>query len=97
LLATQKKQEAMEFLGEAVQQFPDDPDIRLLYASILLGFSPDKVAAEAARAVELAPDDPVILVRAGHLMLSRREFKTARPMRLVPMHLKSRTLYSCLV
>jgi hypothetical protein len=33
-------EETFEFLDEAVRQFPDDPEIRLLYASTLLVFGP---------------------------------------------------------
>jgi hypothetical protein len=31
LVATQQTQEATEFLGQAVKQFPNDPEIRILY------------------------------------------------------------------
>jgi Flp pilus assembly protein TadD len=78
LLAAQQEQEAIEFLEEAVRQFPNNAEIRVLYASILLAARPDDVAAEAAKAVELGPNDPVILVRAGHLLLGRGDRKTAR-------------------
>jgi Flp pilus assembly protein TadD len=36
-----------------------------------LGLRPDDVAAEAVKAVELAPDDPATLMRAGHVLLGR--------------------------
>jgi Tfp pilus assembly protein PilF len=78
LLAAQEVQEAREFLEEAVKQFPDDPEIRMLYASILLAVRPNDVAAEAAKAVELGPDNPTILVRAGHLLLGRGQVEAAR-------------------
>jgi Flp pilus assembly protein TadD len=71
-------EETFEFLDRAVQQFPDDPEIRLLYATILLVFRPEDVAAEASRAVNLGPDDPLILVRAGHLLLDRGDHEGAR-------------------
>lgn len=71
-------EEALEFLKEAVQRFPESPEIQLLYATVLLVFNPDEVAAEVSKAVELGPDDPVILVRAGHLLLSRGDRKAAR-------------------
>ena len=78
LLAEQREPEALEFLEEAIQHFPEDAELRLLYASILAAFQPKNVAAEAAKAVELAPSDPVILVRAAHLVLDRDEFEAAR-------------------
>jgi Flp pilus assembly protein TadD len=70
--------EALEFLEAAVQRFPEDPELRLLYATILLGTRPDDAAAEAAKAAELAPDDPAILVRSGHLLLSTGDRKAAQ-------------------
>jgi len=78
LLATGQEQETFEYLRVAVQRFPKNPEIRLLYASILLAFRLDDVATETTKAVELAPDDPVILVRAGHLLLNRGEVEAAR-------------------
>jgi Flp pilus assembly protein TadD len=71
-------EEALEFLEAAVRRYPEDPELRLLYATILLAFTPEDVAAEAAKAVELGSDDPIILVRAGHLLLSRGDRETAR-------------------
>jgi Flp pilus assembly protein TadD len=74
----QNPEEALGFLEEAVQRFPEDPEIRLLYAGILLAFRSEDVAAEAAKAIELGPDDPIILVRAGHLLLDRGDRETAQ-------------------
>jgi Flp pilus assembly protein TadD len=78
LLAAHQEQEAIKFIGGAVQRFPDDPEIRVLHASILLAVCPSDVAAEAARAVELGADDPLILVRAAQLLLGRGEVEPAR-------------------
>lgn len=50
----------------------------MLHASILLAVRPGEVAAEAAKAVELGPDNPVILVRSGLLMLGRGDVEGAR-------------------
>ena len=61
-----------------VQRFPEDAEIRLLYASTLLAFRPDDADAEVEKAVELGWDDPVILVRAGNQLLGSGEFETAR-------------------
>ena len=71
-----RDKEALEFLERAVWQFPHDPELRLLYATILLGVRPDAVAAEAIKAADLGRDDPATLVRAGHLLLSRDRERT---------------------
>lgn len=78
LRAEDKNQEALEFLEETVQRFPEDAEIRLLYALTLLTFRPQAVASELTKAVELGRDDPVILVRAGHQLLSEGEIAAAR-------------------
>jgi Flp pilus assembly protein TadD len=71
-------EEALEFLEEAVQRFPEDPELHLLYATVLLAVRPDDAAAEAAKAAELAPNDPATLVRAGHLLLGGGDRETAQ-------------------
>ena len=70
--------EAYEFLQGAVEEFPENPKIRLLYATLLLEFRPDEVATETAKAVELDPDDPAVLVRAANLMIGAAEVEAAR-------------------
>jgi tetratricopeptide (TPR) repeat protein len=65
----QDPDQALEFLESAVQRFPQDPELRLLTATVLLALRPDDVAAEAIKAAELAPDDPATLMRAGHMLL----------------------------
>ena len=71
-------QEALKFLEKAINEFPDDPEIRVSYASTLLDIRPGDVAAEAAKAAELAQDDPATLVRAGNLLVHRGDRETAR-------------------
>jgi Flp pilus assembly protein TadD len=71
-------EEALAFTESAIQQFPDDPEVRLIHATILLGVQPERVGAEAAKAAELGPDNPAILVQAGHLLLSRGDEEAAR-------------------
>jgi Tfp pilus assembly protein PilF len=74
----EQDEEAREFLEDAIEQFPENAELRLLHATILLTIRPDDVAPEAAKAVELAPDNPAILVRAGHLLLHRGDHEGAR-------------------
>jgi Flp pilus assembly protein TadD len=71
-------EEALEFLEQAVKRFPENPELRLLCATVLLAIRPDDVAAEAAQAAELAPNDPATLVRAGHLLLGRGDREAAQ-------------------
>lgn len=78
LLLAQNDQETLEFLEQAVQKFPDDAEIRLRYATILVAFRPDDVATEAAKAAELGFDDPRILVGAGHRLLFGGNLEAAR-------------------
>jgi HEAT repeat protein len=75
---TRPRREALEFLEKAIQEFPDDPEIRVNYASILLELRPEDAAAEAAKAAELGPDNPVTLVRAGHLLLCEGDCEAAQ-------------------
>jgi tetratricopeptide (TPR) repeat protein len=77
LLVSGDQQEAYEFLEEAVKEFSQDAEVRLLYATILLAVRPDDVPSEIAKAVELAPEDPMILVRAASLMFDRRQLDAA--------------------
>jgi len=75
---SERHQETLKFLEKAIQVFPEDAEVRLLYATVLLDLRPADVAAEASKAVELGPDDPVILVRAGGLLLNRGQLDAAR-------------------
>lgn len=76
--STRPYQEALEFLEKVVQEFPDDTELRVLYASILLEFRLDDVASEAAKAAELGPDNPFVQLRAGHLLLGRGDREAAQ-------------------
>lgn len=44
-------QEPREFLAQAIEEFPEDPILRLLYVPMLREIRSDDVAAEAAKAV----------------------------------------------
>jgi tetratricopeptide (TPR) repeat protein len=71
-------EQALDFLEEAVRQFPHSPELRLLKATVLLSLRPADVAAEAAKAAELGWNDPGTLVRAGHLLISNGDLEGAR-------------------
>lgn len=68
----------LRFLEDAAEEFPEDPEIRVLLASILLAVRPDEVSVEASRAARLGVDDPAIQARAGQLLLGRGEIGEAR-------------------
>lgn len=78
LIIEQDNQATFEFLEDAVERFPEDPELRVSLASIYLEFRPDQVRAEAAKAAELGADNPSIQVRAGHLLLGRGDSDEAR-------------------
>jgi Flp pilus assembly protein TadD len=78
LLTEGRHKENFEILQRAVQRFPEDPEIRLLYATMLLEFRLEDVASEAAKAVELGTDSPSILVRGASLLLNRGDREAAR-------------------
>jgi tetratricopeptide (TPR) repeat protein len=78
LSGEERHQENLKFLEGATRLYPDSAELQLLYARTLLEFQPDDVASEVVKAVGLAPDDPTILTRAAHLMLSEGEPGIAR-------------------
>lgn len=78
LIAGGGDQEAFEFLEQASQQFPEDPEIRLLYATSLLPIRPEDAIGEAIKAIELDPDEPVRLARAANLLFNMGQIGTAR-------------------
>jgi Flp pilus assembly protein TadD len=67
-----------EFLEDAIERFPEDPELRVSLASIYLEFRPDQVRSEAAKAAELGADNPSVQVRAGNLLLGERDLDGAR-------------------
>lgn len=78
LLLQQRYDEYLEFLEEAVERFPNDPEVRIHYATALISSRPDEVAFQAATAIQLEPDNPWRLVRAASLLFSVEEFDAAR-------------------
>lgn len=78
LLLEGRHEENCGLLQDAVRRFPNDAEIRLLYATTLLDARPDAVAQEAVKATELGRDNPRILVRAAHLLLTCGRVEEAR-------------------
>lgn len=78
-LAEGRHEENLAYLEDGVvKRFPDDPEIRLLYGTALLGVRPRVGLSEIAKAIELDPDDPIRLTRAAHIMYSMKQFDRAR-------------------
>jgi Flp pilus assembly protein TadD len=70
--------EDLSLLAEAVERFPQDPEIRIRYASALLPFQPEEVPAQARLAVDLDPDNPSFLTHAASLMFRSDDVDAAR-------------------
>lgn len=80
LLRAGKDQEAFDYLQNAVQRFPESPEIRMLVATIYreFDFPNEEVAGQLAEAAILGSDDPVIQVRVGHRLLNGGDAEGAR-------------------
>ena len=71
--------ENVEILADAVQEHPDTAELWLLLATSLFGAGRSDDALEAvASAVERAPDDPILLTRAGSLSFYLGDVANAR-------------------
>jgi predicted Zn-dependent protease len=78
LLVEHRSQETDGFLEDAMRRFPGDAELRLLYASNLLAIRPEDAAAEAIKAVELDPEEPILLLRAASLLFTMKHVDSAR-------------------
>jgi tetratricopeptide (TPR) repeat protein len=67
-------EETREFLARAVERFPDNAEIRLLYGTSLLDIDPEDGMREAMRAIDLFPHEPLYVIRVAALM-----FRMGRP------------------
>lgn len=77
LIAEDGEQTAFEFLQKAIQQFPDDPEIGLLYATTsLLPNRPQDAVSETLKAIELDPDEPIRLTPAANLLFNMEHRKS---------------------
>ncbi|MGN6587967.1 MAG: tetratricopeptide repeat protein [Solirubrobacterales bacterium] len=78
LFAAGREQEAYEFLQKAVQEFPDDPEIRLLYATSLLAVRPADAVPEIIKAIDMGPSEPIRLTNAAGILFKMGQVETAR-------------------
>jgi Flp pilus assembly protein TadD len=78
LLRERRDEQNLLLLERAVDQFPEDPEIRLLFATALLPFRPEESPLRAAEAIDLDPDHPGRLTRAARLMFYLGEVEEAR-------------------
>lgn len=62
--------EALVFLEGAVSRFPDDPELRLLFGTVLADSRPDDAPEQLAEAIRLDVDNPMRLTRAARLLLT---------------------------
>jgi tetratricopeptide (TPR) repeat protein len=70
--------ENLQFFEEAMQQFPENGELRLLYGTALLMSQPKQALSEIAKATEIDPEDPTLLTRAAHIMYSMNQLDHAR-------------------
>jgi Flp pilus assembly protein TadD len=78
LLIDKRREDYLEFMETAVDRFPDDPEIRLLYATALLPYAPDRVAVQVATAIQLESNNPWRLTRAASILFHLGELDAAR-------------------
>jgi len=78
LLVDGRADDLLSFTQGAVGLFPEDPEIRLIYATALAPQSAERARWEAAQAIQLDTHDPGRLIRAARLMLNLGEVETAR-------------------
>ncbi len=77
-LRKRRNQANLVLLERGVERFPDHAEIRLLYATALMQYQPERVAWEAASAVALDSHDADRLVRAAWLLYALDETDAAR-------------------
>lgn len=73
-----RHRENLPLLESAVERFETDPDIRMLYATVLLASEPERTPGEIEKAIELGPDDPHRQLQAATVMLGLKDYKAAR-------------------
>jgi tetratricopeptide (TPR) repeat protein len=64
------EEEYLAYTARAVEKFPNDPELRLAYATALAASRPEQARTEALQVVDLDPGDPVRLARLAGLLVS---------------------------
>lgn len=78
LIAEGRHEEAYGVLEQAVQRFPNDPEIRLHYATTLLAIRPADAVPEVIKAIEMDPDEPIRLTGAAGILFKMGHIEKAR-------------------
>ncbi len=78
LLLGGRDAENLEFLENAIERFPQDPEVRLLYGTALVPFRPEEAPWQLATAIKLDMDNPWRLTRAACLLLDLGEVEASR-------------------
>ncbi len=71
LTRADRHQENLTLLSEALERHPDEPELVLTAATAYFGEDEAQTERLMRHAVELAPDDPTVLTRAGFMALDR--------------------------
>ncbi len=78
LLIDRRSHELFKFTTEAIGWYPEDPEIRFLYATALLAVCPEDVPWQIATAIQLEPDNPWRVTRAAAMLFTLGEIAAAR-------------------
>jgi Flp pilus assembly protein TadD len=78
LLDENRHKENLELLEAAVERYPEDAEIRLLYGTALVPARPQDAPRQLAEAIALDPDDPARLTRAASILYYLGETEAAR-------------------
>jgi Flp pilus assembly protein TadD len=99
LIREQRPRESATFLKSAVERFPSDPELRLLYGTALVAVGSPDAAWQLAESAALSPDDPRLLTRAASQLYYACEYAAARDyaQRALSLAPEDFELYSSLV
>jgi thioredoxin-like negative regulator of GroEL len=78
LLRKERYEENFALLTDAVERFPEDPEVRLLYGTMLVMFRPQDAAREIATAISFNTADPYRLTRAAQMLYVLGKFGAAQ-------------------